>query len=36
MNDDLNNYSTLFNNSIGQLGNSAMALANSLGKKQKV
>jgi hypothetical protein len=33
MNDSLNNYSTLFNNSIGQIGNSAMALAGALGKK---
>jgi hypothetical protein len=32
MNGDLNNYSMLFNNSIGQLGNSAIALADSLKK----
>jgi hypothetical protein len=32
MKDNLNNYSNLFNNSMDQLGNSAMALAGSLGK----
>jgi hypothetical protein len=33
MKDSLNNYSTLFNNSIGQIGNAATAFAGSFGKK---
>ena len=35
LNNDLKNYSTLFNNSLGLLGNSAVAFADSLGGKKK-
>jgi hypothetical protein len=34
MNDSLSNYSALFNNSIGQIGNAAMAFGNYLDKKE--